>query len=147
MRNSKKTFFVLLCIAAVAALAVGFVRLNTERIYMETALPADAFLDDIRQVAGEDGSVRTVVTVWYLVDGVEQIAELGGYSPSMKDEAGKIRVYYQPDEPDVCYVPGTLGYSSLFWIGGTLSVVGIVWLAVKNPFRKTKPAPKEPDGK
>ena len=41
MRNSKKTFFVLLCIAAVAALAVGFVRLHMERTYMETALPAD----------------------------------------------------------------------------------------------------------
>ena len=144
MRNSKKTFFVLLCIAAVAALAVGFVRLHMERTYLETALPADAYLDDIRQVAGEDGSVRTVVTVWYLVDGVEQVAELVGYSPAMKDESGKIQVYYQPDAPDVCYVPGTLGYTSLFWIGGALAAAAVVWAAVKNPFRKEKPAADKP---
>lgn len=136
MRNSKKTFFVLLCAVAVLAFGMGVVRLNAERSFMETALPVDAYLEDIQQITEEDGSLRTVVTVWYLVDGVEYHTELAGYHPSMKDEKGKINAYYQPEEPDVCYVPGTLGYAGMFWTGGALTLIAGVWIFWKNPFKK-----------
>ena len=144
MRNSKKVLFVLLCVAAAVAVVVGFLRMNMEQTFMETAQPADAFLDDIRQVTEEDGSFRTVVTVWYLVDGVEYVSELGGYHPSMKGEDGKILVYYQPDQPDVCYAPGTMGYNNLFVTGGTLALAAAAWLFIRNPFRRP-PKPAQPE--